>query len=81
VIQQFPVWQKYRHSSRDAGIQSQGREASNLQQALPLLEVCHPWTLDSGIPAGMTGVFHRVGSKMRIANGVWQARCLRPQAL
>ena len=66
-MQQFSFWPKHRHSSMDAGIQPQGREAPNLQQGSSWSEVCHPWTLDSGFPAGMTGLISTPVFKMRIA--------------
>jgi hypothetical protein len=39
----------------DAGIQSQGRGALILLQGLQQPEICHPWALDFGIHAEMTG--------------------------
>ena len=49
----------------DAGIQSQGREAPNLQLVLAV-ERSLP-SMDAGFPAGMTGLISTPVLKMRIA--------------
>ena len=49
--------QKARHFGMDAEIQRPWKANWNLSRcstSTHAIDVCHPWTMDTGIPAGMT---------------------------